>query len=61
MLQWKVMFLFFFGQRNPNDHIVVQPGLIKVTANIVYGYATYVSHFFPLAYFISWVILFCLI
>lgn len=39
----------FFCQRNPNDHILVQPGLIKVTANIVFGYATYVSHCLPLA------------
>ncbi|XP_011613098.1 MALT paracaspase 2 isoform X1 [Takifugu rubripes] len=30
-------------KRNPNDDIVVLPGLIKVTANIVFGYATCVD------------------
>lgn len=29
-----------FCYRNPNDGVVVQPGLLKVTANIVFGYAT---------------------
>ncbi|XP_034738304.1 MALT paracaspase 2 [Etheostoma cragini] len=32
---------FFF--RNLNDDIIVQPGLLKVTANIVFGYATCVD------------------
>lgn len=30
----------FFCFRNLNDDIIVQPGLLKVTANIVFGYAT---------------------
>lgn len=30
-------------KRNLNDDIIVQPGLIKVTANIVFGYATCVD------------------
>ncbi|TNM87847.1 hypothetical protein fugu_006068 [Takifugu bimaculatus] len=30
-------------KRNPNDDIIVLPGLIKVTANIVFGYATCVD------------------
>lgn len=38
-----VFLLDMCRKRNPNDHIVVQPGLIKVTANIVYGYATCVD------------------
>ncbi|KAF7203015.1 MALT paracaspase 2 isoform X3 [Nothobranchius furzeri] len=29
--------------RNPNDDVKVQPGLLKVTANIVFGYATCVD------------------
>ncbi|KAF3690955.1 Mucosa-associated lymphoid tissue lymphoma translocation protein 1 [Channa argus] len=30
-------------KRNPNDDIIVQPGQLKVTANIVFGYATCVD------------------
>ncbi|KAF7657980.1 hypothetical protein LDENG_00019770 [Lucifuga dentata] len=30
-------------KRNPNDDVIVQPGLLKVTANIVFGYATCVD------------------
>lgn len=33
-----VHIMLFF--RNPNDDIIVQPGLLKVTANVVFGYAT---------------------
>ncbi|XP_077573269.1 MALT paracaspase 2 isoform X2 [Stigmatopora nigra] len=35
-----VFLLDMCRKRNPNDDIVVQPSLLKVTANIVFGYAT---------------------
>ncbi|XP_069006038.1 MALT paracaspase 2 [Embiotoca jacksoni] len=35
-----VFLLDMCRKRNPNDDIIVQPGLLKVTANIVFGYAT---------------------
>ncbi|XP_070765075.1 MALT paracaspase 2 [Enoplosus armatus] len=38
-----VFLLDMCRKRNPNDDIIVQPGLIKVTANIVFGYATCVD------------------
>lgn len=34
------MLLMISVFRNPNDDVIVQPGLLKVTANIVFGYAT---------------------
>uniref|UniRef100_A0A3Q2X9E1 MALT paracaspase 2 n=1 Tax=Hippocampus comes TaxID=109280 RepID=A0A3Q2X9E1_HIPCM len=38
-----VFLLDMCRKRNPNDEVVVQPGLLKVTANIVFGYATCVD------------------
>uniref|UniRef100_A0A3B4U4H5 MALT paracaspase 2 n=1 Tax=Seriola dumerili TaxID=41447 RepID=A0A3B4U4H5_SERDU len=38
-----VFLLDMCRKRNPNDDLIVQPGLLKVTANIVYGYATCVD------------------
>lgn len=38
-----VFLLDMCRKRNPNDDVIVQPGLIKVTANIVFGYATCVD------------------
>ncbi|XP_036971729.1 MALT paracaspase 2 isoform X1 [Acanthopagrus latus] len=38
-----VFLLDMCRKRNPHDDIIVQPGLIKVTANIVFGYATCVD------------------
>nr|XP_046247532.1 MALT paracaspase 2 isoform X2 [Scatophagus argus] len=38
-----VFLLDMCRKRNLNDDIIVQPGLIKVTANIVFGYATCVD------------------
>ncbi|TKS74564.1 Mucosa-associated lymphoid tissue lymphoma translocation protein 1 [Collichthys lucidus] len=38
-----VFLLDMCRKRNPNDVIIVQPELIKVTANIVFGYATCVD------------------
>ncbi|XP_034561958.1 MALT paracaspase 2 isoform X2 [Notolabrus celidotus] len=38
-----VFLLDMCRKRNPNDDIIVQPGLLKVTANIVFGYATCVD------------------
>ncbi|XP_057698196.1 MALT paracaspase 2 isoform X2 [Corythoichthys intestinalis] len=38
-----VLLLDMCRKRNPNDDVVVQPGLLKVTANIVFGYATCVD------------------
>ncbi|KAK5870222.1 hypothetical protein PBY51_024876 [Eleginops maclovinus] len=35
-----VLLLDMCRKRNLNDDIIVQPGLLKVTANIVFGYAT---------------------
>ncbi|KAM9849210.1 MALT paracaspase 2 [Aulostomus maculatus] len=35
-----VFLLDMCRKRNPNDDLIVQPGLLKVTANIVFGYAT---------------------
>ncbi|KAK1897289.1 Mucosa-associated lymphoid tissue lymphoma translocation protein 1 like [Dissostichus eleginoides] len=38
-----VLLLDMCRKRNLNDDIIVQPGLLKVTANIVFGYATCVD------------------
>ncbi|XP_061540629.1 MALT paracaspase 2 isoform X2 [Phycodurus eques] len=38
-----VFLLDMCRKRNPNDEVAVQPGLLKVTANIVFGYATCVD------------------
>lgn len=38
-----VFLLDMCRKRNPNDDVIVQPGLLKVTANIVFGYATCVD------------------
>ncbi|XP_068176454.1 MALT paracaspase 2 isoform X2 [Antennarius striatus] len=38
-----VFLLDMCRKRNPNDDIIVHPGLMKVTANIVFGYATCVD------------------
>uniref|UniRef100_A0A7N6A4E4 Caspase family p20 domain-containing protein n=1 Tax=Anabas testudineus TaxID=64144 RepID=A0A7N6A4E4_ANATE len=38
-----VFLLDMCRKRNPHDDIIVQPGLLKVTANIVFGYATCVD------------------
>nr|XP_057929128.1 MALT paracaspase 2 isoform X2 [Doryrhamphus excisus] len=38
-----VFLLDMCRKRNPNDGVVVQPGEVKVTANIVFGYATCVD------------------
>ncbi|XP_041861751.1 MALT paracaspase 2 [Melanotaenia boesemani] len=38
-----VFLLDMCRKKNPNDIVIVQPGLIKVTANIVFGYATCVD------------------
>ncbi|XP_029003513.1 MALT paracaspase 2 [Betta splendens] len=38
-----VFLLDMCRKKNPNDDIIVQPGLLKVTANIVFGYATCVD------------------
>ncbi|KAK2835573.1 hypothetical protein Q5P01_016057 [Channa striata] len=38
-----VFLLDMCRKRNPNDDIIVQPGQLKVTANIVFGYATCVD------------------
>ncbi|XP_061593116.1 MALT paracaspase 2 [Cololabis saira] len=38
-----VFLLDMCRKRNPNDDVLVQPGLLKVTANIVFGYATCVD------------------
>uniref|UniRef100_A0A672IJH8 MALT paracaspase 2 n=2 Tax=Salarias fasciatus TaxID=181472 RepID=A0A672IJH8_SALFA len=38
-----VFLLDMCRRRNPFDDIIVQPGLLKVTANIVFGYATCVD------------------
>lgn len=35
-----VFLLDMCRKRNPHDDVLVQPGLLKVTANIVFGYAT---------------------
>ncbi|XP_041646390.1 MALT paracaspase 2 isoform X2 [Cheilinus undulatus] len=35
-----VFLLDMCRKRNPNDDVIVLPGLLKVTANIVFGYAT---------------------
>ncbi|KAM8888464.1 MALT paracaspase 2 [Synchiropus picturatus] len=35
-----VFLLDMCRKRNPNDSLLVQPGLLKVTSNIVFGYAT---------------------
>ncbi|KAM9831402.1 MALT paracaspase 2 [Neosynchiropus ocellatus] len=35
-----VFLLDMCRKRNPNDSVLVQPGLLKVTSNIVFGYAT---------------------
>lgn len=35
-----VFLLDMCRQRNFNDDVIVHPGLLKVTANIVFGYAT---------------------
>lgn len=37
-----VFLLDMCRQRNFNDDVIVHPGLLKVTANIVFGYATWV-------------------
>uniref|UniRef100_A0A665VFX5 MALT paracaspase 2 n=1 Tax=Echeneis naucrates TaxID=173247 RepID=A0A665VFX5_ECHNA len=38
-----VFLLDMCRKRNPNDDVIVRPGLLKVTANIVFGYATCVD------------------
>ncbi|KAM4738870.1 MALT paracaspase 2 isoform 2-T2 [Anableps anableps] len=38
-----VFLLDMCRKRNPNDGLIVQPGTLKVTANIVFGYATCVD------------------
>ncbi|XP_077439818.1 MALT paracaspase 2 isoform X2 [Vanacampus margaritifer] len=38
-----VFLLDMCRKRNPNDEVMVQPGLLKVTANTVFGYATCVD------------------
>ncbi|XP_008333557.1 MALT paracaspase 2 isoform X2 [Cynoglossus semilaevis] len=38
-----VFLLDMCRKRNPNDHVIVEPALLKVTANIVFGYATCVD------------------
>uniref|UniRef100_UPI0037E7C9BE MALT paracaspase 2 n=1 Tax=Semicossyphus pulcher TaxID=241346 RepID=UPI0037E7C9BE len=38
-----VFLLDMCRKRNPNDDVIVQTGLLKVTANIVFGYATCVD------------------
>ncbi|CAI5639780.1 MALT paracaspase 2 [Oreochromis niloticus] len=38
-----VFLLDMCRKRNPHDDVIVQPGLLKVTANIVFGYATCVD------------------
>ncbi|XP_029286277.1 MALT paracaspase 2 isoform X2 [Cottoperca gobio] len=38
-----VLLLDMCRKRNLNDDVIVQPGLLKVTANIVFGYATCVD------------------
>ncbi|KAK5622707.1 hypothetical protein CRENBAI_025861 [Crenichthys baileyi] len=38
-----VFLLDMCRKRNPNDDLIVQPGTLKVTANIVFGYATCVD------------------
>ncbi|XP_037105898.1 MALT paracaspase 2 isoform X2 [Syngnathus acus] len=38
-----VFLLDMCRKRNPNDEVIVQPGLLKVTANVVFGYATCVD------------------
>ncbi|KAM9385111.1 MALT paracaspase 2 isoform 2-T2 [Pholidichthys leucotaenia] len=38
-----VFLLDMCRKRNLNDNVIVQPGLLKVTANIVFGYATCVD------------------
>ncbi|KAM9761629.1 MALT paracaspase 2 isoform 2-T3 [Menidia menidia] len=38
-----VFLLDMCRKRNPNDNVIVQPRLLKVTANIVFGYATCVD------------------
>ncbi|XP_077390176.1 MALT paracaspase 2 isoform X1 [Festucalex cinctus] len=38
-----VFLLDMCRKRNPNDEVIVQPGLLKVTANTVFGYATCVD------------------